>query len=145
MAFLCEKVGLDNVGVTLDTGHALQSLEVLSDSLSFLSTTGRLFHVHVNDNYRNWDWDMVRGTVNFWEFVEFCIYLKKTGYSEWITADVFPQRHDAVRIMEKTFEWMDYMFDIADAVIEDGKLFEMLNGGNCDAFEAMDYVRRFLK
>lgn len=145
MAFLCEKVGLDNVGVTLDTGHALQSLEVLSDSLSFLSTTGRLFHVHVNDNYRNWDWDMVPGTVNFWEFVEFCIYLKKTGYSEWITADVFPQRHDAVRIMEKTFEWMDYMFDIADAVIEDGKLFEMLNGGKCDAFEAMDHVRRFLK
>ena len=144
MAFLCEKTGMDNVGVTLDTGHALQSLEVMSDSLSFLSTTGRLFHVHVNDNYRNWDWDMVPGTVNFWEFVEFCIYLKKTGYSEWITADVFPQRHDAVRIKEKTFEWMDYMFDIADAVIADGKLFDMLNQ-QCDAFEVMDYVRSFLK
>ena len=144
MAYLCEKVGLDNVGVTLDTDHALQALEVMSDSLAFLGTTGRLFHVHVNDNYRNWDWDMVPGTVNFWEFVEFCIYLKKLGYSEWITADVFPQRHDAVRIMEKTFEWMDYMFDLADAVIADGKLFDMMNNG-CDAFETMDYVRGFLR
>jgi xylose isomerase len=144
MAFFCEKVGLDNVGVTLDTGHALQALEVLSDSAAFLATTKRLFHVHVNDNYRNWDWDMVPGTVNFWEFVEFCVYLNKFKYTEWITADVFPQRHDAVRIMEKTFEWMDYMFTIADAITSEGKLFDMMNKG-VDAFETMDYVRRFLK
>jgi len=144
MGFFCERVGLPNVGVTLDTGHALQAGEILSDSLAFLATANRLFHVHVNDNYRNWDWDMVPGTVNFWEFVEFCIYLRKINYTQWITADVFPQRHDAVRIMEKTFEWMDYMFDIADAVIEDGKLFDMINGG-ADAFETMDYVRSFLK
>ena len=144
MGYFCEKVGLDNVGVTLDTGHALQSLEILSDSVSFLGTTNRLFHVHVNDNYRNWDWDMVPGTINFWEFVEFCVYLDKVGYKEWITADVFPQRHDAVRIMEKTFEWMDYLFSISEAVVADGKLFDMINGG-CDAFETMDYVRKFVK
>ena len=144
MAYFCEKVGLDNVGVTLDTGHALQAQEVLGDSLAFLGTTRRLFHVHVNDNYRNWDWDMVPGTVNFWEFLEFCIYLKKLGYNEWITADVFPQRHDCVRIMEATFEWMDYMFDLADAIIADGKLFGMINQG-VSPFDTMDYVRKFLK
>lgn len=144
MGFFCEKVGLDNVGVTLDTGHALQALEVLSDSASFLGVTNRLFHVHVNDNYRNWDWDMVPGTVNFWEYVEFCMYLDRLGYKEWITADVFPQRHDAVRIMEKTFEWMDYMFAIAEAAMADGKLFKMMNEG-ADAFEGMDYVRKFVK
>jgi xylose isomerase len=144
MAYFCEKVGLDNVGVTLDTGHALQALEILSDSAAFLGTTGRLFHVHVNDNYRNWDWDMVPGTINFWEFVEFCMYLDKLHYTEWITADVFPQRHNAVRIMEKTFEWMDYLFSVSDAVMADGKLFDMMNNG-CDAFETMDYVRKFVK
>ncbi|WP_162001104.1 hypothetical protein, partial [Akkermansia muciniphila] len=68
----------------------------------------------------------------------------KIGYNEWLTADVFPQRHDAVRIMEKTFEWMDYMSDIADAVTADGKLFKMMNEG-ADAFETMDYVRTFMK
>lgn len=87
---------------------------------------------------------MVPGMVNFWEFVEFCAYLDKIDYSEWITADVFPQRHDSVRIMEKTFEWMDYMFDISDAITSDGKVFEMMNNG-CDAFETMDYVRRIVK
>lgn len=144
MGYFCEKVGLDNVGVTLDTGHALQALEVLSDSAAFLGTTNRLFHVHVNDNYRNWDWDMVPGTVNFWEFVEFCVYLDKVGYTGWITADVFPQRHEAGRIMEKTFEWMDYMFDISDALTAEGKMFDMMDNG-ADAFDMMDYVRRFVK
>lgn len=144
MGYFCEKVGLDNVGVTLDTGHALQALEVLSDSVAFLGATNRLFHVHVNDNYRNWDWDMVPGTVNFWEFVEFCAYLDKVGYTEWITADVFPQRHEAGRIMEKTFEWMDYMFDISDALTAQGKMFDMMNNG-ADAFDMMDYVRKFVK
>lgn len=143
-ALFCEKTGCANVGVTLDTGHALQCLEILSDSAAFLGMTGRLFHVHVNDNYRNWDWDMVPGTINFWEFVEFCLYLDKLGYNEWITADVFPQRHDAVRIMEKTFEWMDYMFGVSDAIRADGKLFKMIQAG-CDAFETMDYVRKLVK
>lgn len=145
MAYFCNTVGADNVGVTLDSGHALQSLEIMGDSVAFLGATNRLFHVHVNDNYRNWDWDMVPGTVNFWEFLEFCLYLNKVGYTEWITADVFPQRHDAVRIMEKTFEWMDYLFDITDAIEADGKLFKMMNSGECDAFEMMDYVRKFVK
>ena len=144
MAYFCEMVGLDNVGVTLDTGHALQSLEILSDSVAFLGTTNRLFHVHINDNYRNWDWDMVPGTINFWEFIEFCMYLDKVNYTDWLTADVFPQRHDPIRIMEKTFEWMEYMFEISDAIQKDRDIFAMMNGG-ADAFEMMDHVRRFLK
>lgn len=144
MAYFCEKTGMPNVGVTLDTGHALQSLEIMGDSAAFLGTTQKLFHVHVNDNYRNWDWDMVPGTINFWEFVEFCMYLDKVNYTEWITADVFPQRHEAVRIMEKTFEWMDYIFDVSDMIKTDGKLFDMMNNG-CDAFETMDYVKKLVK
>jgi xylose isomerase len=144
MAFFCEKAGLSNVGVTLDTGHALQSGEILSDSLAFLATSKRLFHVHINDNYRNWDWDMVPGTINFWEFVEFCLYIDKVGYTDFMTADVFPARHNAVRIMEKTFEWMDYMFSITDAIRREGDIFAKMNSG-ADAFEMMDYVRKFLK
>lgn len=155
MAYLIEKTGLDNVGVTLDTGHALQAGEILSDSAAFLGATNRLFHVHVNDNYRNWDWDMIPGTVNFWEFIEFLITLDQVGYHDWYTADVFPARADATRIMTKVWEWMDYMQDIADAIIADGKYYEMLNSSGCDvngklrpgahdAFAMMDYVRKFM-
>jgi xylose isomerase len=142
MAYFCNLVGKDNVGVTLDVGHALQALEVPADSAAFLGATGRLFYVHVNDNYRNWDWDMVPGTVNLWDFIEFVLYLKKVNYNGWITADVFPQRHDPIKIMEKTFEWMDYIYDIVDK-IDEAKLFEMMN--NTDPFDKLDYVRSLLK
>lgn len=141
-AYFCELVGRKNVGITLDVGHALQAGEVPADSAAFLGTTGKLFYVHVNDNYRNWDWDMVPGTVNFWDYLEFIMYLKKVNYTGWITADVFPQRHDATRIMEKTFEWMDYLIAVTDQ-IDEKTLFEMMN--NKDAFDMMDYVRDCIK
>lgn len=142
MAYFCELVGKPNVGVTLDVGHALQCLEIPADSAAFLGATGKLFYVHVNDNFRNWDWDMVPGTVNIWDYLEFIMYLKKVNYNGWITADVFPQRHDPIRIMEKTFEWMDRMFDMVDSM-DEKVLFEMMN--NKDAFDILDYVRSFVK
>jgi xylose isomerase len=142
MAYFCELVGKENVGVTLDVGHALQALEIPADSAAFLGSTGKLFYVHINDNFRNWDWDMVPGTVNIWDYLEFILYLKKVNYNGWITADVFPQRHDPVRIMEKTFEWMDRMFDMVDSM-DEKVLFEMMN--NKDAFDILDYVRSFVK
>lgn len=142
MAYFCSLTEKENVGVTLDVGHALQSLEIPADSAAFLGATGKLFYVHINDNYRNWDWDMVPGTVNLWDYIEFALYLKRVGYNGWVTADVFPQRHDPIRIMEKTFEYMDFIFDIAEK-IDENKLFEMMN--NKDAFDILDYVRSFLK
>jgi xylose isomerase len=142
MAYFCELVGKENVGVTLDVGHALQALEIPADSAAFLGSTGKLFYVHINDNFRNWDWDMVPGTVNIWDYLEFILYLKKVNYNGWITADVFPQRHDPIRIMEKTFEWMDRMFDMVDSM-DEKVLFEMMN--NKDAFDILDYVRSFVK
>lgn len=141
MAYFAQMTEQENVGVTLDFGHALQALEVPADSASFLGRTGKLFYVHVNDNFRNWDWDMVPGTVNLWDYIEFALALKQVGYEGWITADVFPQRHDPIRIMEKTFEWMDYIFDVAEK-IDEGKLKQMQK--ELDTFEIMDYIRSLL-
>ncbi len=141
MSAFCDKIGLPNVGVTLDTGHALQALETPADSVAFLNITNRLFYIHVNDNYRNWDWDMVPGTVNLWDFIEFFYYLKKSGYNHYITADVFPQRHDPIRIFNKTFEWVDYLLDITDK-IDDVYLTKMMN--EKDTFAISDYIRSLL-
>ncbi|CCU79836.1 hypothetical protein HSACCH_01642 [Halanaerobium saccharolyticum subsp. saccharolyticum DSM 6643] len=137
-AYFCNLVDKDNVGVTVDIGHSLLAGEVPADSIGFLGATDRLFYVHINDNYRNWDWDMVPGTVNFWDYIEVLLYLEKVGYKGWITADVFPQRNDQVKVMEKTFEWMDYFFEIA-ARIDHDKIFEMMNENQ--PFEILDYVR----
>lgn len=141
MAYFAERTGMKNVGVTLDMGHALQALEVPADSASFLGQTGKLFYVHVNDNYRNWDWDMVPGTINLWDYIEFALALKKVKYDGWITADVFPQRHDPIKIMEKTFEWMDYIFRIADK-IDENKLSQLQK--EKQTFELLDYIRSLI-
>ncbi len=138
MAAFCEKVGLDNVGVTLDVGHALQCGEIPADSLAFLWEMKRLFYIHINDNFRNWDWDMLPGTINLWDYVEFALYMKRVGFTGWITADVFPQRHDPIKIMAKTFEWMDFIFDLADR-IDEKKLYELMH--TSDAMDVYDYVR----
>lgn len=141
MAYFISLTGKKNVGVTLDFGHALQCMEVPADSVSFLGQGGLLFHVHINDNLRNWDWDMVPGTINLWDYIEFILALKKVGYEGWITADVFPQRHDPVKIMDKTFEWMDYIFNVVDK-IDEKKLKEMQT--NLRTFEILDYIRSLL-
>ena len=138
MAAFCEAVNMPNVGVTLDTGHALQCGEVMADSLSFLSAMNRLFYVHINDNFRNWDWDMMPGTVNLWEFVEFAFYLRRVGYDGWITADVFPQRYDPIKIMEQTFQWMDFIFELADR-LDEKTMLEMQQ--NADGIEIAKYIR----
>lgn len=138
MAAFCEQVGLENVGVTLDVGHALQCGEIPADSLCFLSAMKRLFYVHINDNYRNWDWDMIPGTINLWDYIEFAFYLRQVGYDGWITADVFPQRYDPIKTMTKTFEWMDYIFETADR-IDLHTLKAMQN--EKDGIDILDYIR----
>lgn len=138
MATLCAAVGKENVGVTLDVGHAFQCGEVPADSAAFLAAVGRLFYIHINDNYRNWDWDLLPGTVNLWDYVEFLVYLKRLGYDGWITADVFPGRQDPVETMTKTFEWMDFLGELADRFDQE-ELFRKMDENR--SFAMLDYMR----
>lgn len=107
-------------------------------AVAFLGSTGKLFYLHINDNYRDWDWDLVPEVVNFWEYLESVLYLKRVGYSGWMTADVFPGRNDPVRTFERTFEWMDFICTLADRV-DEKELFARMNTD--DAFGMLDYVR----
>ncbi len=140
MAYFCESTGKSNVGVTLDTGHAFQCQEIPADSVAFLGATKRLFYLHINDNYRNWDWDLVPGTVNPWDFVEMVLYLKRVDYKGWITADVFPGRHDPVEILSKTFIWMDKLIELSEK-LDAKKLFDAMNNRPEKTLETLDYVR----
>ena len=56
-----EKIGLPNVGILLDFGHALFGGESPADSAQLAIDYGRLFGMDVNDNLRGWDDDMVAG------------------------------------------------------------------------------------
>ena len=57
-----EKIGLPNVGILLDFGHALFGGESPADSAQLAIDYGRLFGMDVNDNFRAWDDDLVAGT-----------------------------------------------------------------------------------
>jgi xylose isomerase len=94
----CREVGADNLGVTLDIGHAILAGERPAQSVALLHRAGKLFYVHLNDNDRNWDWDMLPGSYNLWEFVEFLYYLQEVGYDDdWYAYDVMSKEIDSVQ------------------------------------------------
>jgi xylose isomerase len=96
-AAFCQSVGAANLGATLDLGHALLAGERPAQSVALLSRAQRLFYVHLNDNDRNWDWDMIPGAFHFWESIEFLYYLNEIGYcDDWYAYDVFSKEIDTV-------------------------------------------------
>jgi xylose isomerase len=68
----------------------------------------RLFHVHINDNYRSWDDDMIVGSVRTLEYLEFFYWLRRTGYDGWITIDQFPYREDGQAAAAESAAWLDW-------------------------------------
>lgn len=112
--YACTQIDRPNVGVTLDIGHALYSGEDSAESVALLAQAGKLFLVHGNDNYRNWDWDLIPGSVNFWDLIESTYYLHRVGYRGWIDFDVFPARLDPVETMRSSLR----MYLLAEKMIE---------------------------
>jgi len=93
---LAEATGCDNVGANLDFGHSVQALENAGAAVALLASHGRLFNVHINDNGRDWDDDLVVGSVGLAETVEFYRELDSAGYDGWLAVDITPYREDAV-------------------------------------------------
>jgi xylose isomerase len=91
---LIDQVGADNLGVVFDAGHAMMASENLGESIYLLSRAKRLFHIHFTDNYRNFDDDMIVGSVHFLPFVEAVYWLKRVGYTGWQSLDLYPYRED---------------------------------------------------
>lgn len=96
-AAFCLMSGVENLGATLDIGHAIQAGENPAQSAALLARSQRLFYVHLNDNDGHWDWDMLPGTYHLWEFVELFYTLRDLGYEDdWYAFDVFPKEIDTL-------------------------------------------------
>ncbi len=93
---LCNEVGLDNLGVILDYGHALVAGECPAESVDLLARHKRLFHIHLSDNYSKTDDDMIMGSVSLWQTLDFLYHLQKAGYDGWYVMDIWPPRMDGV-------------------------------------------------
>jgi xylose isomerase len=98
--------GCDNVGVTIDVGHAFAAGENVSESASLLARQGRLFHLHFNDNYRSWDDDMIVGSVHTVEYVELLFWLRRLDYKGWYSMDQYPYREDGREAIARSLEWL---------------------------------------
>jgi xylose isomerase len=93
----CQSVGANNLGVTMDFGHSVLAGERPAQALSMLHLAGKLFYVHLNDNDRNWDWDLLPGAYQVNELIEFLYYLRKVGYlNDWFAYDVVSKEVDTV-------------------------------------------------
>jgi xylose isomerase len=101
-----ERIGLPNVGILLDFGHALYGGESPADSAQLAIDYGRLFGMDVNDNLRGWDDDLVAGTVHPIELFEFFYTLRKNGWEGVWQLDQFPFREDSVQAADHAIAFL---------------------------------------
>jgi xylose isomerase len=137
---LCDQVGLDNFGLTLDIGHALYVGETPAQAVSMAARAKRLFLLHINDNYRNWDWDLMPGTVNYWDWLETLLVLEQVGYTGWLVSDVFPARTDPVATLSACYRAIQTSETLLDRFGRD-RLRQLIRRGDMirvfDAFQAL--------
>ena len=138
---LCEQIGLDNVGVTVDLGHALYVGETPAQVLRLAADANRLFLVHINDNYRNWDWDLMPGTVNYWDWLESLLVLDEIGYDGWLVSDVFPARTDPIKTLSACYRTIQYAERLLDQFGRD-RLRDMIRQG--DVIQVFDELQKLM-
>jgi len=59
LMMLLNDVGMDNVGGVIDIGHAFMAQENIAESLSILEIHDKLLQIHLNENYKDADPDMI--------------------------------------------------------------------------------------
>lgn len=131
----------DNVGVTIDTGHALEAYESMSEAACAAMKTGKLFHMHFNDNYRYWDDDMIVGSVHTIEYIELLYWLKKGGYKGYLSMDQYPYREDSVRAVNQSVKWLKSFEKSVDRI--DEKLLKQALDSQ-DAVTSSELMRQLL-
>ncbi len=139
---ILNEINEPNCGGIIDYGHALLGYENPAESVVLFKKYGdKLKHIHINDNYRYWDDDMIVGSIRQLEFLEFFYWLRRTGYDGWFTIDQFPYREDGRMAVEESAKWMDALEDILDRAKMDeiGAILKKKN-----AVEASRLMRKIL-
>ena len=116
--FLVNKVAKPNLGITLDFGHSIAALENVAESAVLCMMEGRLQQIHINDNYRDWDHDLIPGAVNVWDTVEFFYWVRKMGYDGWYLIDIYPYRDTGADVLERTVQVCRNCLRIAERLTE---------------------------
>ncbi len=126
--FICERINKPNIGITLDVGHSLMALENPAESAVLAMQSDRLFHLHLNDNYRDWDHDMIPGTVNLWDTLELFYWLEKMSFDGWYGIDIYPYREDGAEALKRTVWNIFKLKEMAGKLLEEN--LDQLQGKN---------------
>ncbi len=104
---MLEKLGRDNLGITMDVGHGFFAYESVAESIALCKLYGdRLFHMHFNDNYGFADDDLIVGAFHFQDYLEIMYWLKKTGYDGWFSLDQFPYRDEGISACQESINML---------------------------------------
>jgi xylose isomerase len=113
---VCNEVGTDNVGVTIDVGHSFVAYEDVAEAAVLATRTGdRLYHMHFNDNFRAWDDDMIVGSIHTVEYIELLYWLDRIGYQGWYSMDQYPYREDGRAALSESVAWLQGLQKKVDA------------------------------
>jgi len=113
---IVNEINKDNLGVNIDMGHALIVKENLSESLALINRYGKLFHTHWNDNHTIFDDDIIVGSVNFWQTLEFTYWLYKNKYDKWHGLDLFPYRENPGDIVRESINNIRFLYKMAEKI-----------------------------
>ena len=117
--WLLSKVARSNVGVLLDVGHAWCGYENAAQSAVLLQREGLLDLLHFNDNYGDWDWDMIPGTLRIYEMVELIYWLKEINYQGYYSIDIISPRIDPVFAITQSVKNIRRLCHLAELIDRD--------------------------
>jgi sugar phosphate isomerase/epimerase len=118
LMFFIKCLDVDNVGAALDLGHALFAQERPAESLCLYAKYGKLFQVHLNDNYRDADPDLVFGSISFWDTLEMFYYLGKYGFEGWLNIDTVTPRNDRKKMLKLAVKFIKDYENMANLLLE---------------------------
>lgn len=118
MMMLFSDVGAENITGCVDTGHALMAQESLAESVALLNARGKLGIIHLNDNYRDADPDLIFGTLAFWDNLEMYYYLKKVNFPGWHEIDLTSPRDDRIKSLNLAVKLVRKYEQMAEKLIE---------------------------
>ena len=126
---MCMEIDRDNVGVAIDTGHVFQAQQNVAQNIEVAARYGKLFMMHINENYNMWDDDMIAGSLRYTEYIEMFYSLRKVGYNGFMAIDIFPYREDSIISTAESVKNLQRM-DAAVDLIGFDKLAELIEEGD---------------
>ena len=126
---LLNDIGIKEMGVTIDFGHSMYGNEHPAEAVALLAESPYPYYVHINDNDGTWDWDYFCGTKNYLEYFEFLFYLKKYGYSDYLTSDTSPTRWEIKGTFEANSRLTNKVWDKLNRELMD-ELDSLMNKGD---------------